>query len=108
MIHLFADTVVVHHHTTGSVDSEGNQSGSFATTTTYMGRLEQRSGAERVLAGDTQQAEWMLILPAGAVIDGRDRVEVDGVTFEVVGPPVRHKTPRGEHHVEASLVTSNL
>ena len=39
-------------------------------------------------------------LPA---LDASDRVDVDGESYEVVGPPARLDSPRGPHHVEARL-----
>jgi hypothetical protein len=102
---LLTQTVEVQHHSlgAGAVDDYGNQVDTFAPGVEYAARLEQRIGLEQTGDQNIQVGEWLLILPPEAVIDGTDRVLADGATFEVVGPPVRQRTPRGVHHIEAAL-----
>lgn len=84
-------------------DEYGNPVEVESAPVLYQGYLEQTTAVEVTTDRDTQKADWLLVLPEGAVIDGTDRVQVDGQVFEVVGPPARVHTPRGEHHVEARL-----
>lgn len=76
-----------------------------ATRTTYSGWVEKRGRTEQTASGDRnlQLADWLLMLPATAVITGSARVEYDGATFDVIGPPQLVRTPRGPHHIEADL-----
>lgn len=100
---LVHDVTVV---TPGSTtDRYGNLVPDWAasTSTTVKGWISQSSGSEDENGRDAQIGEWTLFLPAGVEIDGRARVAWSGVTFEVVGPPRRAWTPRGEHHVEVQL-----
>lgn len=74
-----------------------------ATSVSAKGWITQRPGSEDLLNRDAQIAEWVLFLEAGTPITGHDRVMWEGIMFEVAGPPQRAWTPRGEHHVEATL-----
>lgn len=66
--------------------------------------LEQTQATEVVVDENTQISDWLLVDPnPSAGITGRDRIDVDGVTYKVVGPPHVVHTPRGPHHVEARL-----
>lgn len=70
---------------------------------TVPGYLEQTGERELVLDRNTEISDWLLVLGAGVTIGARDRVEWGSYVFEVVGPPSRPRTPRGEHHVEVRL-----
>lgn len=100
---LLTQTVTVQHHAEGAVDRFNDPTGGFDAGTEYRARLEQSAGDEQSTDRSVQVGEWLLILPRDAVIGGRDRVVADGSTFEVVGPPVVQRTPRGPHHIEARL-----
>ena len=77
---------------------------SAATETTTVGWLAQTSGTETRDGRDGQVSTWALLLPADASITALDRVVVDGVTYEVDGPPRSARRPgRGVHHVEVTL-----
>jgi hypothetical protein len=69
------------------------------------GFLHQQSGIERTADRDTQSAQAVLFLPPDTDINGRDRVEVNGHTWGVTGPPDRITPPgsAAEHHVEVGL-----
>ena len=74
------------------------------TRTATVGWDYQQSGIEILDGRNAQVSAHILYLPAGTVIDGSDRVEIDGDTFELTGPPRRARRPTtGEHHVEADL-----
>lgn len=100
---LLTQTVTVKHRSDGAVDRFNNPSDVFDAGTVYRARLEQATGDEQMTDRSVQTSDWLLFLPPEAVIGGRDRVEADGSTFEVVGPPVVQRTPRGAHHIEARL-----
>jgi head-tail adaptor len=100
---LLTQTVTVRPASDGTVDEYGDTSTVFAAGTTYRGRLEQRSAQEVTDGRDTFVSDWVLYLLPDAVINGRDRVEADGNTFEVVGAPIVQRSPRGPHHIQASL-----
>ena len=71
-------------------------------------RLSQRGGSGGSVSEDNAQrsaqvSQWVAYFPTGTVIDGRCRVEKDGATFEVVGPPYEPTTLTGVGHVEVIL-----
>jgi hypothetical protein len=66
---------------------------------------QHRSPAEALVDQDVLQADWLLCLEAAAPVTGYDRVTVDGIEYEVVGPPwlVQNPRTRSTDHVEALL-----
>lgn len=106
ILRLLTQTCTVYTHTAGSRDEYGEVADTFTAGTSYPCRLEFRTGTENLNDRDTQLAGYLLFLPPEAVLDGHDRVVVDGVTYEVDGPPLKQSTPRGVHHIEARLKTS--
>lgn len=60
--------------------------------------LWQTAGEETTVGRDRQVSDWIARFPVGTDVTGRDLIIVDGVTYEVVGPPVDAKT-----HVRARL-----
>lgn len=76
---------------------------SKATRIHTRGFLGQNVSREVLDGRDAQIADYQLFLPTGTDISGHDRVEIDGASFEVVGPPLVRRTPDGPHHVEARL-----
>lgn len=90
-----------------AVDGYGDQAPdwSAATRRRVRGWIDQQARQE-VRDGAAREAEvssWIVYLPAGDPITASSRVVYDGATFEVDGQPNRARTPRGPHHVEASL-----
>lgn len=75
-----------------------------AERTDVLGWLNSVTSTEVLDGRDTLISNWKLYVPAGTDITGRDRVEVDGATYLVVGKPSTASTPRGTHHVEANLI----
>lgn len=68
--------------------------------------FQTRRDEKRTIVGEDMQAEtWTLYLPPGTTVDGNDNVAVDGVTYEVVGPPWPAFNPRSRKvtHIEATL-----
>lgn len=75
-----------------------------ATRTETLGWLNDISRSEVVDGRDALISGWKLYLPAGTDIGGRDRVEIDAVTYEVNGPPTAAQTPKRVHHIECRLL----
>lgn len=101
---LLTETVTVLAASNGTADEYGNTSTTFGAGSAYKGRLEQRSAQEVTDGRDTFVSDWVLYLFPDAAINGRDRVvDGNGRTFEVVGPPIVQRSPRGPHHIQANL-----
>ncbi len=85
-------------------DGYGNP-GEATTTTTALCELQQTERDERQNDSGVQSETWNLYLVPTATIDGGDRVEVDDVTYEVIGPPWRARHPRSGDitHIEATV-----
>lgn len=74
-----------------------------ATSASTVGWLAQQSSFENLDGRNTTSSTLVLALPAGTAITARNRVEIEGTTYELTAEPVRAWTPRGEHHIEAQL-----
>lgn len=85
-------------------DEYGNP-GEATTTTTALCELQQTERDEEQTDSNVQSETWNLYLVPTATIDGGDRVEVDDVTYEVIGPPWRARHPRTGQitHIEATV-----
>ena len=104
--HLFTRTVTIVPRAASTVDAWGDELPDSGTRVETRGYLYQQSGSENVDGQTIGVSGWLLLLPAGTVIDDTDRVTVADLegTFEVVGPPRRPWRPAtGEHHVEVVL-----
>jgi hypothetical protein len=99
---LLPQTCTVRTFTAGASDAEGNPT-TTSTTATYPCRLQRRDTSEETAGIPTLRAGWLLFLPAEAVIDGRATVSVDGVIYEVDGPPEQVWAASAVHHIEAQL-----
>lgn len=103
LLDMLSQTATVFTAGVATTDSEGNVTDTFSAGTDYPARLEQTDSTEVTTGRTVVTSDWKLFLPATATVSALDRVEVDGVTFEVVGAPATHHTPRGAHHVTARL-----
>lgn len=67
--------------------------------------LQTPGGTETMEDRDEQRFDATAWFPPGTDLTGRDRVHIDGHTYEVIGPPARRHLPwsQVEHHVRASL-----
>lgn len=86
----------------GSQDVYGNELEGEATATGDCS-LQQQQRAE---GGDgLSDTRWLLVLPAGTVIDTGDAVKVDGRRYELVGEPWPVTDPRTQtvSHVECTV-----
>lgn len=74
-----------------------------ATSVATVGWLAQTSTLEDLDGRNATSSLFSLTLPAGTAIFNKDRVVIDGVTYEVDGSPTSAHTPAGEHHLEVPL-----
>lgn len=86
-----------------SIDAYGNTVREYATTTTVRGWLHRIAASDDLINRDAEIGDWILVLPAGTTITGDYRVQVDDVTYEIVGAVYTAHTPTGPHHIEARL-----
>lgn len=90
--------------TTTGYDEYGN----FETTQTTVAsgvacRLVPKAGSEDTNQRETTTERATLFLDAGAPIDARSLVEIDGDTWKVTAPPMTCYDGVGAHHIEAEL-----
>jgi hypothetical protein len=100
---LLSQTATVLTHSNGTADDYGNSTPGYSAGTDYPCRLELRTSDENRSDRDTQLTGLWLVLEPDAVIDGHDRVRVDGITYEVNGPPMMQATNRAQSHIEVNL-----
>lgn len=96
--------VTIIRQTAGDVtDDYGNPIPGVEEVAT-VGELQQRKRDEQA-DHDASVTDWLLVLPAGTVVDTDDAVLVDGRRYEVVGDPWNVRNPRTgrESHVEATV-----
>jgi hypothetical protein len=74
------------------------------TVATYPCRLEQTPSMEITVGANTQISNWVIYLPPDADVKGTDVIQADGVTYEVLGPPMANRSPIMVHHQEARLI----
>ena len=89
-----------------AVDEYGNPKPGEAGRSTLRGRLEPAGGEELTADRQTAIGEWRLFLgpDADGLLDASDRIEADGLTFDVIAPPARFTDARGRlHHLEVRL-----
>jgi hypothetical protein len=100
---LVQDIVLVRAGTSTNRYGTVEKDWSTATRVTVKGWVSRSSQSEDATRREAQISQWVGYFPESTDVVGGDRVEWDGVVFEVDGPPFRAWTPRGEHHVEAPL-----
>jgi hypothetical protein len=90
---------------TGSPDDRNLPTWNVAVTQGIRCYIEQHQVSEDTVDRETQLQTIKGYFPAGIELDGSDEVEVDGVTYEVLGPsdPVWNPRTSTFHHVEATL-----
>ena len=89
-----------------TTDRNGNVLLDWANPTSEIdtaGWLQDITGSEVQGGRDTLVSTHTLYLPPDTLINGQSRVVLDGLTFEVTGPPKTARTPEGPHHLELSL-----
>lgn len=105
LAHLATREVTYHRHSTSGTDAYGNPQDIWtADGSTTRVWLTQTKADEVVVDENTQISDWRLVDPdPNAGLTGRDRVEVGGDMFQVVGPPHVAWNPRGPHHLVVRL-----
>lgn len=109
--HLFCFTGTLTHVTQdAATDGDGDivEHTTTSTVRCWLGRLGRavRGEGEQTALANTQTADAQVWLPADTVVSGLDRIEVDGLTWEVIGPPVKAVNPRrggAVSHIEANV-----
>lgn len=95
--------------TTDRYGNEVDDWGAGASRQSARAWLQLNTGAEKTEQRNAQIGEWLLIANpvdvdgASLTISGGSRVEWDGTTFEVIGPPGPAHTPTALHHYEVRL-----
>lgn len=94
---LLNDTVTVHTRSGITADAEGNPTPAY-TTTDWPARVEPNDATEET--GGQLVATLLLnvYLPSEASVGAHDHITYDGNRYEIVGPPIMRRTPRGDHH----------
>lgn len=77
--------------------------GVAATRTDVLAWLQQDHRSEPRSNGRDPLEQLWLLVTNHADVQGIDRIEHDGTTYEVEGPPEPVYTPTGYHHLEATL-----
>jgi len=95
----FDTTATIQRFVSTGESDYGNETGGWTDLVDVPCQLIHRPGREVTRGRDTQIADWMARLPYGTDLTGNDRLLVDGVLYEVVGPPADEIT-----HLRAQLV----
>lgn len=94
---LVQDVTVVSVTQTGDPDEMGDPT-EETTSTTYRraGYAWQTSRDDRTINANTQVEEWRAVLHRRllGLVDGTDRLEIEGIEFELDGPPWPARNPR--------------
>lgn len=95
---------IVNRASGDDVDEYGNAIPTESLVET-VGELQQIRRDEPSEAGETSDTRWLLIVPAGTVLNTGDVVIVGNEVFEVVGQPWPARNPRtgAASHIEATL-----
>lgn len=105
--HELARTVRIVNRSGGDLSAHGVPTVEEELSDPIVGYMEPaRSGqqASEDLSDQAVQVDrQLLILPAGPVLSGNEAVEVDGVRYEIAGPPRRYSDGAAEHHVEVDI-----
>lgn len=95
----FDTTATIQRFISTGESEYGNETGGWTDIGTTPVKLIHRSGREVTRGRDTQIADWFARLPYGTDVNGNDRLLVDDVLYEIVGPPADEIT-----HIVAQLV----
>lgn len=90
--------------TSSGEDAYGNTEKTDVAVETLC-ELQQTSRDEPDGQGELGVTTWLLVLPAGTIVETGDAVVVDGHTYELVGPPWHARNPRTglASHIEATV-----
>lgn len=90
---------------TRSIQADGSILHTASSAKQFSCWLEQRTAdrTEIVAGAAAESSGWVLTCGPDVDLEAQDQVTVDGVEYEVAGPPWKAHTPRGPHHLEARL-----
>lgn len=105
--HQLARSVRIVNRTPGDLSPHGVAAPDEDLSEPIVGYVEPARAAQfsaEDLSDQSVQVErLLLILPAGPVLSGNEAVEIDGVRYEIAGPPRRFDDGPDEHHVEVDI-----
>lgn len=103
--HLLVRTVTLVQPRSYTTDRYGNRQPDWASAERTVVPAWLASASDSTEAGGRVVADAALLLAADVVLDAADRVEVDGISYEVAGAPTVawRAMPPAPHHVEARL-----
>lgn len=84
----------IHTVAESTVDEYGDPTVATTNTTTVCWVDRRQAGTEVVGEANWQTDTLDLYLPAGTTVTGNDRVTVNELLYELVGPPHEHLHPR--------------
>lgn len=87
----------------GTKDRGGNPTWEDSAPVEVRCRIEQSDAEEITVGRTTEISTHVGFFPVGTALDASDRIAVDGVTYQLVGPPASVHAYAGEHHIEATL-----
>lgn len=90
--HLMTQTATLHHVTETGTD-EYNDATTSETTTSSPCLMQQTVRTEATTSGLVTSEVLVLFLPADADVDALSKVTVDGLTYELDGPPSKPFNP---------------
>jgi hypothetical protein len=101
---LSQSATIVRRSPSGTTDDYGNDIPD-ETTEDVECYLEQRQRDEDDLSGEVSESEYLLIVPAGTVLDTGDEVIVNELAYEMVGAPWEAWNARTGQvgHIEATV-----
>ena len=94
---LVSDVTVISTTQAGDPDEMGDPTEETSSTTyARAGYAWQTSRDDRTANTDLQVEEWRAVLDRklAGLVDGTDRLTIEGITFELDGPPWPAKNPR--------------
>lgn len=96
---------IIRRSASGSTDDGYGNRTPAETLVEAVCELQQRQRSEPGDQGEFSDTAWLIVFPAGTVIDTGDGVIVDGHIFEMVGDPWEVRNPRTQvaSHVEATV-----
>lgn len=102
---LLTRTCTIEHvRATGTPDDYGTPTPEVTTSDTHC-EFQQRQRTEDQNLAEIGQETWLLVLPPDTDVTTYDRVVVEGLRYEMVGPPwyVRHPRQEAMSHIEATV-----
>lgn len=97
-------TVTLRRRATDTLDEYGNAIGDYEDIETYDVWFERTRYNEPQLDGETDAADFLLLIPGGVELVDGDRFDVEGDAYDVVADPGIQRPPGGSaHHTECRL-----